>query len=708
MAKSILFSLFCFISVPLLAQWQKLNGPFGGSVQALESFSGHFYCGTTSGGLFYKNNNSEPWKLLHQFPNSVNTVYEAAGDLWIGTDYETWRVKFNTDRSIREVALISDHLATLGVVAVNERVILATTDGVFSWDDGQVEPASINAGLPNEGLLATAVIEFEDKVYASINGYTFDALEFVNLSGMYYLDDVTQSWVKDSLISSFNRTFFKDGNRLYACTYSGLYYKDVADEHWFLDTNVGEYTFVTDIQRHDGALWLSTQSGEGIFRSTDNGSTWTNATTNSTPESINYLATFDGILYGAGFGLASTENGTDWISSDEGLLSSTITALSGTGTDLLVGTSDTKEAALFGWKRGVWDVKSNGLQNPIVIHDIKSKGSTFFAATGRGIAKSIDNGDSWTLITNGLPDGWAFNQLAILDDLVVAINFVTGVFVSTDGGDSWADANDGLIAGRGGYELYALHAGASSIYVSAGYGLFRFDEELSTWVDLSEGALPIGEKLSILEDGNRLLVTTLYGIYYTDDNGASWNTLSLDGIPNEYLNANSLIKHTDGTYYLICDTFAEEGHRIGRAVYKSSSTDIAWVSMDVNFPQNASPTILFISGDYLYMGTNGKGLYRHGLFELITNTDKSLAYSLQSYPNPATTTATIAFGAPPEHRLVVTDLRGQVVYSLQGIPLSEGRYQTTLDTTTLPVGIYIYYVQAGSFQSESQRLVVIR
>ena len=89
-------------------------------------------------------------------------------------------------------------------------------------------------------------------------------------------------------------------------------------------------------------------------------------------------------------------------------------------------------------------VQTNGL-NDEVIFSLVMNGSTLFAGTqANGIYRSLDNGDNWTDVNNGLTDS-VINTLKVISGVIYA-GTRYGLFKSSDNGDTWS--NTGLPAGN--------------------------------------------------------------------------------------------------------------------------------------------------------------------------------------------------------------------------------------------------------------------
>jgi photosystem II stability/assembly factor-like uncharacterized protein len=181
-------------------------------------------------------------------------------------------------------------------------------------------------------------------------------------------------------------------------------------------------------------------------------------------------------------------------------------------------------------------------------------------ASGAGVYKSVDGGDSWTY--SGLRDTRQISKI-VLDpgnpDVVYvgALGFAygpnpdRGVYKSSDGGKTWRHtlyrgpqagvADLAIAAGRPNVlfaALWAAHRPPWSIYaplVGEGSGLFRSLDAGETWQPCLGHGLPDGKwgrsGVAVSADGRRvyaLIEAKRSGLYVSDDGGDTWRLANDD------------------------------------------------------------------------------------------------------------------------------------------------------------------------------------
>ena len=237
---------------------------------------------------------------------------------------------------------------------------------------------------------------------------------------------------------------------------------------------------------------------EGLFRTTDAGSTWTNIAPGTFFTALAARASEPSTLY------AGSWNGMVSRSDDSG---------------------DT------------WSARPvSGLTNKIsaLLFDARSD-SGLFAAGGEDsgypeyypplplLSASPDRGDTWSNLSAGLPQLAAVEALvadpgdptrlfAGLANRVLPEAITNGVLRSNDAGVSWSPASGGLPPGTNVFGLAADPRRAGTLYAGTDSGVFRTRDEGATWLPFS-GQL-IGRVIeSLAMAGNALHVMTSAGAF---------------------------------------------------------------------------------------------------------------------------------------------------------------------------------------------------
>jgi photosystem II stability/assembly factor-like uncharacterized protein len=147
---------------------------------------------------------------------------------------------------------------------------------------------------------------------------------------------------------------------------------------------------------------------DGIYRSTDNGDTWSSIATGTFILGVGSLAAggAGNIFAGGGFGSAgvmrTTNNGANWLQST-GLPGLSVTALRFIGTKMFAGTAG--EGVYTSNDFGVtWTPSNTGMENAEVTFIAIQDTINIFASTrNEGIYRSTDAGETWHQINDGLP-----------------------------------------------------------------------------------------------------------------------------------------------------------------------------------------------------------------------------------------------------------------------------------------------------------------
>lgn len=180
----------------------------------------------------------------------------------------------------------------------------------------------------------------------------------------------------------------------------------------------------------------------------------------------------------------------------------------------------------------------------------RMRGITYRRSHGQtsGIYKSVDGGDNWTLLTNGLPGGSQKGRIGLaiaqnnpeivyaFIDRLVGGSVVASIYKTTNGGQNWTQTNDGTLSGMNstfgwyfgqirvdpqndnriwalGVDLYRSDNGGNSYIQLAGY--FNLNE-----IYVDHHAMFIHPTTGQIIHGND------GGLYKSSDYGNSWSKIN--------------------------------------------------------------------------------------------------------------------------------------------------------------------------------------
>ena len=198
-----------------------------------------------------------------------------------------------------------------------------------------------------------------------------------------------------------------------------------------------------------------------VYFSSNRGVTWSEKDT-SFRENINCIAVMGTTLFaGSGGVFRSTDNGTSWSTANTG--PSAVSGLAVVGSNIF---ACTEGSGIYRSNdRGANWVEVNSTDYDF--HSLVTIGSNIFAGfpggySDGGVLKSTDNGTSWTVVDNGLTDSSVNVLFASGSNLFAGTN--VGIFLSTNSGASWMDISGGSSVDS----LGAISLGLSGSYLFAG------------------------------------------------------------------------------------------------------------------------------------------------------------------------------------------------------------------------------------------------
>jgi len=347
----------------------------------------------------------------------------------------------------------------------------------------------------------------------------------------------------------------------------------------------------------------------GVSMSTNNGDSWTRLNSGLSNDQVRSLAVVgDDLFAGTANGIfVLHENSDVWTALGTGLPPNAfISAIAQSGEYLLAGESYGKiyRSADGGVS---WQEASNGVPGTLGVESFLETGGKTYACTSSGLYASSDHGGSWAQVTQGIPTIMIFGMISHGSSLFAAT--MIGPFVSLDNGVSWTLANTGL-----GYSETSCLLSYRGRLITGGYatGIFISDDSGSTWTESNDGFSSVSVCAIVRKEGN-LFAGTDQGIFVSGNNGASWRPVN-SGLPGTKLTTQLL---QDGSnLYASFD---------GGGVHVSSDNGDSWTSLSTGLTSNQVYDILK-TGDHFFAATP------HGLFKY-SHTSSEWTLSSIGMPN---------------------------------------------------------------------------
>jgi photosystem II stability/assembly factor-like uncharacterized protein len=695
MKKSNLF-LLVTLTIPAIIcaqdiQWEQLSGPHGSAVYSVVSDNaGNVYANTMWGaGPFKSNDDGENWfsikrDLTPYYGEFQPLNINSNGDLFIGG-------------------------------AHNTASLCRSSDGGNTW-----EP--LNNLNTNQGSVICISFDADDNIYLGTG------------TGIYKSTDNGDNWaLYGNFTSQTEAIAFNSSGHVFAGTSYGVYRSSDNGTIWTqLPTGGGTRTVAV---APNGDVFAGCWENGGILKSTDNGDSWSY----SYPQTVQIRSAstihFDdnGDIYFPTYGqgiLKSVDNGDTWIELSEGLgykyLRAIAENLSGslfTGGDyalykshssgsnwysvglsvcsvkkIAINSNDEIFAGVWGVNRSLdrgqsWETINNGLSNLEVKEiTIKNDGTIFLGCgiNGPCIFRSTDNGNSWTAIENEIQ---RHDVEAIAVDIsgnVYAGNYY-GVYKSSNNGDNWVN-----IGGAAGAKELCFNSIGDLFLASWGGGFWKLPAGETTWVDLTS-IVNSSWNWSMLIGTNDYIYA---GSKRSTDNGITWEEISY---PGPYI---CYAENSVGNIFIGTRSY-------GTGIWRSSDFGESWESINTYLPTLEIWSLAIDSDDYLYAGTDGYSMLRTTTSTVTSvdelNSPADFQYLKQNYPNPFNPTTTISWQLPINAHVVlkVYDFTGRELSTLADCQMAKGEHSVAFNALNLPAGIYFCQLQVNG-RIETKKMVQLK
>jgi hypothetical protein len=380
-----------------------------------------------------------------------------------------------------------------------------------------------------------------------------------------------------------------------------------------------------------------------------------------------------------------------------------------------------------------WVQVSNGITQ-LNINDLTVSGNYIFAATnvtvsGGGIFRSSDNGNSWeqvyftttlslassgNYIYRGYQNGFSYssnygsnwitpsgtskwiNSILAHNDLVYIGVFTTtpttnqGVWITSNNGTSWAESTLNNI------NIYTLNASGNNIFAGGytfgiGGGVFKTTNNGLNWTN------PLTVCGDVIASDGNIIYTgggSSEGVYKSTNYGDNWSQTSLNSV-----SVQAIVVVGNNVF--------------AGSFYVSTNAGLTWANRSEGM--SAFVNSLCIYNGYLFAGTDGQGVWRRPISELVgINSISSIVPSgfalKQNYPNPFNPNTKIQISIPQKSfiQIKIFDVLGSEMEKILHQELTASEYEIDFNGSNYRSGVYFYQLISDGKIIDTKKFVIAK
>ncbi len=691
--KTILIFISLWLTTTLsYSQWMRTNGPEGISINALSSVGDTIYAGTRTDGVYASISSGINWFPMNSGieTKGVLSLASKPGYLFAGTNGSGVYRSTNGGETWLPPSNGTNFYVT--AIAVKDSFVYAAADGLFRSSDNGATWQNV---YYSPELFHSVCVD-KNKIYASEYGYTYLSTDDgTNWSFVHSLDG-SEAWC---FYCSGDTVIEGASNRIFRSTDFGNSFTQIPVSFDFSFVNF--YTIVSS-----GTDLLAGTSYDGVYKSTDNGVTWSPAKTGMGPKDTRAIvSSCSTVVAGANYAgvYRSTNNGSSWNRSMAGFpAGSTVAGLYASGSTVLAGTYD-----------GVYRSVDNGLNwnklygnndtiNYSLVRGIYQNGDTIFAGCElqyhAAVYRSTDNGLTWLRKTSGISTTLKFLNAVTESGNNVLAGTDSGVYYSTNNGENWIHGN-GLT-----YYVTNLATGGGYVYAACDYlGIYRSSDNGVNWNVTISGL----DFTSVGAMNNYACVgSSEQGAYVTTNNGSQW--FGVSGFPSgESVFSTFYVPNQPGMVLA-------SAYTTPNFIYASYDNGLSFTPYTAGLGINAQAECFTATDSFLIAGMDFNGVWRRLRPGLITsvagNTNVPHEFKLdQNYPNPFNPSTTITYYVKSQQPVSVKilDPLGREVATLVDETKQPGKYSVVWNASGKASGVYFCRMETKGF-SQTRKLVLVK
>ena len=491
------------------------------------------YAGT-NGNLFYSIDSGDSWQQLTHFQDEMGIPGIAfVGDtIYIGRHTEE-SVFFSNDNGRSWTQIDSGLTDRLGphLIASGTTLFAQMQDHVFclkagdkSWTKLIIKDSWKETAVESD---ITWFVVSDKMLYAS----TADG-------GLFRSRDMGNSWqsIKPKSAQRFYGKLVAVGDTVFYIGNSRVFRSTDAGNSWTMfNTNLTNQSILSIIALSEKILYVGTL--DGVFRSTDGGESWTKINTGIINTYVENLVFFKNALYTVtSDGIArSVDGGNSWVLMNKGLNAKAEAALTVSGGKLYVTTEELKPST-----SGIYRLADDGNSwTPIqtnmrsfnsridVVSQLAISGDTFYVITQIAGALRLYRWrvgeDLWTQLK---PQDFLDWGTLVVSGRIVYISPEKGkLFRSVDEGDTWTDVSQSLPNRTKKNSSYDLVFVGETIYANSGNEVSRSTDSGEIWTPIVAG-LPNSCIDIQLVNGTTLYGTNSHGLFRLAQGSDSWELIA--------------------------------------------------------------------------------------------------------------------------------------------------------------------------------------